>query len=78
MKEKIKAWYKFGLWSKEMVRNAVVKAVLTAAEYQEITGEEYHWGRTNFVRLDPDRAVAHIVNMPQIPAATRALLLRRD
>ncbi len=44
----------------------------------EITGEEYHWGRTNFVRLDPDRAVAHIVNMPQIPAATRALLLRRD
>lgn len=41
MKEKIKSWYKFGLWSKEMVRNAVVKVVLTAAEYQEITGEEY-------------------------------------
>ena len=41
MKEKIKTWYKFGLWSKEMVRNAVVKAVLTAAEYKEITGEEY-------------------------------------
>lgn len=41
MKEKIKAWYKFGLWTKKMVRNAVVKTVLTAAEYQEITGEEY-------------------------------------
>ena len=41
MKEKIKAWYKFGLWTKEMVCNAVVKTVLTAAEYQEITGEEY-------------------------------------
>ena len=40
MKEKIKAWYKFGLWSKEMARNAVVKTVLTAAEYKEITGEE--------------------------------------
>lgn len=41
MKEKIKAWYKFSLWTKEMVRNAVVKTALTAAEYQEITGEEY-------------------------------------
>lgn len=41
MKENIKAWYKFCLWTKEMVRNAVVKTVLTAAEYQEITGEEY-------------------------------------
>ena len=41
MKEKIKAWYKFGLWSEEMVRDAVVESVLTAAEYQEITGEEY-------------------------------------
>ena len=41
MKEKIKAWYKFGLWTKDMVRNAVVKVVLTAAEYKEITSEEY-------------------------------------
>lgn len=41
MKEKIKAWYKFGLWTQEMVRNAVTKVVLTAAEYTEITGEAY-------------------------------------
>ena len=41
MKEKIAKWYKQRLWTKEMVRNAVVKTVLTAAEYQEITGEEY-------------------------------------
>lgn len=41
MKEKIKTWYKFGLWTKDMVRNAVVKVVLTAAEYEEITGAEY-------------------------------------
>lgn len=41
MKEKIKAWYKFDLWTKKMVREAVVKTVLTAAEYQEIIGEEY-------------------------------------
>lgn len=41
MKEKIRTWYRFGLWTKEMVRNAVVKLVLTAVEYQEIIGEEY-------------------------------------
>lgn len=36
MKEKIKAWYKFDLWTKEMVRNAVVKGKLTEDEYNEI------------------------------------------
>lgn len=39
MKEKIKAWCKFGLWTKEMVRNAVVKGKLTEDEYREIVGE---------------------------------------
>lgn len=39
MKEKIKAWYKFGLWTKEMVRNAVIKGKLTEDEYREIVGE---------------------------------------
>jgi hypothetical protein len=39
MKEEIKAWYKFGLWTKEMVRNAVVKGKLTEDEYREIVGE---------------------------------------
>jgi starch synthase (maltosyl-transferring) len=43
----------------------------------EISGEEYHWGQANYVRLDPTRAVAHIVNMPQIGADARAELLRR-
>ena len=33
----------------------------------EITGEEYQWGQSNYVRLDPARAVAHVLNMPQIP-----------
>ena len=41
MKEKIKAWYKFGLWTKEMVRNAVKKGILSAQDYEEITGENY-------------------------------------
>lgn len=41
MRERIEKWYKLGLWTQEMVRNAVTKAVLTAAEYTEITGEAY-------------------------------------
>lgn len=41
MKEKIKKWYEQGLWTIAMVRNAVTKCKLTAAEYTEITGEDY-------------------------------------
>lgn len=41
MKEKIERWYKQGLWTLEMVRNAVEKGVITADEYEEITGEAY-------------------------------------
>ena len=44
----------------------------------EITGEEYQWGQANYVRLDPTRAIAHIVNMPRIPEQARTLLLRRE
>ena len=44
----------------------------------EITGEEYQWGQSNYIRLDPNRAVAHIINMPNIPEESRAQLLRRD
>lgn len=39
MKEKIKRWYEQGLWTAEMVRNAVVKGKLTEDEYREIVGE---------------------------------------
>lgn len=41
MFEKIKKWYDKGLWTDEMVRNAVVKGVITEEEYKEITGNEY-------------------------------------
>ncbi len=44
----------------------------------EITGEEYQWGQTNYVRLEPAKAVAHILTMPSIPEEQRALLLRRE
>jgi starch synthase (maltosyl-transferring) len=43
----------------------------------EITGEEYQWGATNYVRIDPARTVAHIINMPLIPLEARPTLLRR-
>lgn len=39
MKEKIKKWYEQGLWTAEMVRNAVIKGKLTEKEYLEIVGE---------------------------------------
>lgn len=44
----------------------------------EITGDEYQWGQANYVRLDPARAVAHILNMPQVHADQRLNLLRRE
>lgn len=39
--DKIKDFYDRGLWTKEMVRNAVVKGKITAEEYEVITGEDY-------------------------------------
>ena len=44
----------------------------------EITGEEYQWGQANYIRIDPAKAVAHVLNMPLIPAEKRAALLRRE
>lgn len=41
MKAKIEKWYHMGLWTKGMVANAVVKKQITAADYEEITGEKY-------------------------------------
>ncbi|MFF0226862.1 alpha-1,4-glucan--maltose-1-phosphate maltosyltransferase [Streptomyces sp. NPDC004629] len=38
--------------------------------HDELTGETYHWGRTNYVRLTPGRAPAHVLHVrrsiPQI------------
>jgi starch synthase (maltosyl-transferring) len=44
----------------------------------EITGAEYQWGQSNFVRIEPAKAVAHVLNMPQLPADQRLKLLRRE
>ena len=37
----IKKNYEKGLWSKQMVKVAVKKGVITKEEYKEITSEEY-------------------------------------
>jgi uncharacterized XkdX family phage protein len=39
--EKIKDYYSRNLWTKRMVKMAVVKGRITAGQYKEITGEEY-------------------------------------
>lgn len=40
MKEKIAKWYGQGLWTEDMVLNAVKKGVLTEGEAAEILGEK--------------------------------------
>ncbi|MFF9667277.1 alpha-1,4-glucan--maltose-1-phosphate maltosyltransferase, partial [Streptomyces althioticus] len=37
----------------------------------ELTGETYHWGSTNYVRLEPGRAPAHVLHVQRPPAAQR-------
>ncbi len=39
--QKIKNYYDHKLWSKDWVKNAVVKDVITPEQYQEITDEIY-------------------------------------
>ena len=40
MKSKIEKWYKQGLWTADMVANAVAKNIITTEEYADITGKE--------------------------------------
>ncbi|MET9156116.1 alpha-1,4-glucan--maltose-1-phosphate maltosyltransferase, partial [Streptomyces griseoflavus] len=35
----------------------------------ELTGDTYHWGRANYVRLEPGRAPAHVLHVQRPPAA---------
>lgn len=39
--EKIKSYFDRGLWTAEMVSNAVVKGKITVDEYKQITGLDY-------------------------------------
>ena len=39
--KKVKKYYDEGLWTIDMVRNAVFKGWITAEEFSEITGEDY-------------------------------------
>ena len=39
--KKIKSWHESGIWTKRMVTDAVIKNWITAAEYEEITGEPF-------------------------------------
>ncbi len=41
MFEIIKRNYEKGLWTKQMVKIAVKKGVITSEQYEEITGEVY-------------------------------------
>lgn len=39
--EDVKNWYNSGRWKIVAIRNAVIKGWITAAEFEEITGEIY-------------------------------------
>lgn len=39
--DRIKRFYDGGLWTDSMVGDAVDKGVITAEQYEEITGEKY-------------------------------------
>jgi hypothetical protein len=39
MKDKIAFWYKHKIWTKEMVRNAVEKGIITEDDYNKIAVE---------------------------------------
>lgn len=40
MKDKIAKWYKLGLWTEEMVSNAVLKGVITIEEMEAILNQK--------------------------------------
>ncbi len=37
--EQIRLWYEQGLWTEQMLRNAVAKGFLTQAQYEQIIGQ---------------------------------------
>lgn len=39
MKDKIAKWYKQGLWTESMVKNAAIKGILTEDEVSEILND---------------------------------------
>lgn len=39
MRDKIKRWYEHGLWSAQMVHDAVDKGIITEQEYRDIVRE---------------------------------------
>lgn len=43
----------------------------------EVTGQEFGWGQANYVRLEPWRAVAHIVALPPMESAAAVRLSYR-
>ncbi|CAM3553698.1 alpha-1,4-glucan--maltose-1-phosphate maltosyltransferase [Smaragdicoccus niigatensis] len=39
--------------------------------YDEVSGETYDWGQSNWIQLDPWKAVAHVLALPAVALPTR-------
>ncbi len=45
--------------------------------HDEVTGEYYQWGQSNYVRLEPWRTVTHVLALPHLSQSARELVARR-
>ena len=54
MYEKIKKWYQQGLWTQEMVANAVIKGIITQEQYEAII---------NDTPIDPSPTAKELLNI---------------
>ncbi|MGU3437748.1 maltotransferase domain-containing protein [Actinomycetes bacterium M1A6_2h] len=44
----------------------------------EVSGQQFQWGQANYVKLEPWRAVAHVLALPPIPFPARFELAHRE
>ena len=59
----VRSYYKYHMWKKRQVVNAVKQGCITEYEYQEITGESYSVQKEEEVAV----AAAPVTETPQVP-----------
>lgn len=59
----VRSYYKYHMWKKRQVVNAVIQGWITEYEYEEITGESYPVQKEEEVAV----AAAPVTETPQVP-----------
>lgn len=65
----VRSYYKYHMWKKRQVENAVKKGWITEYEYEEITGESYPVQKEEVVVVADG---APVTEAPQVPVAAEA------